>query len=333
VDWIGGYGPPPDLFLKRVQKTLNGTDTYRALNTRYANEPNNVEVVFKLAQKVEERYAWEGKTEELYRKVVSLDPAGKMGSYTNDYLKASIPYTQAAEEALGRIALFSRKNDPAPLRAFIVKYPECKLLRNVYLYLTRNYQYSASQDEATKFFAEYTSKYPEDASVLNSYVERIIKDKGPVDKGIELAEQIKEISGHPHNPDYMRNLAQLYVLKGDGAKAEEEYGKDFIESYASTLGDALTGYANFWIEQGKNLESALEAIKKAVEISPNYHDYFTLAQILFKMKNYPEALKAAETAMELVKPMAIKYEGFPTQQYEGLIKQIKDAMAKGEEKK
>ena len=33
------------------------------------------------------------------------------------------------------------------------------------------------------------------------------------------------------------------------------------------------------------------------------------------------------TAVELVKPMAVKYEGFPTQQYENLVKQIKDAMA------
>ena len=31
--------------------------------------------------------------------------------------------------------------------------------------------------------------------------------------------------------------------------------------------------------------------------------------------------------------MAAKYEGFPTQQYENLVKQIKDAMAKGPEVK
>jgi hypothetical protein len=47
------------------------------------------------------------------------------------------------------------------------------------------------------------------------------------------------------------------------------------------------------------------------------------------MKNYDEALKAAEKAVELVKPMAVKYEGFPTQEYENLVKQIKEAMAKG----
>lgn len=55
--------------------------------------------------------------------------------------------------------------------------------------------------------------------------------------------------------------------------------------------DALASYAAFWSRQGKNLESA------------------------------------AERAVELVRPMAVKYEGFPVQQYENLVKQINDAMA------
>ena len=33
-------------------------------------------------------------------------------------------------------------------------------------------------------------------------------------------------------------------------------------------------------------------------------------------------------AVELVKPMAVKYEGFTTAQYDNLVKQIKDAIAK-----
>ncbi len=409
MDWIVGYGAPPDQFLKKVQNALTGTDTYKALNDRYAKEPNNVGVVFKLAQKLEGREPEMAKTKELYRKVVSLDPDGRSGSYYNDYLKASITYTEAAEEALGRIAFFSRENDPVLLRAFIAKYPESKFLKDEYELLARFYylRNSVPKDEAAKFFAEYSSKYPYDADALNSYVERIIIDKEPLDKGIELAEKIKEITKYPRNPEYTRNLARLYVLKGDGAKAKEEYGKDFIESCVSSFGDTLMGYSNFWIEQGKdlesveamadlaaglnsdqlrtdphaiasvylklkkddkalaiygpafakkysanpdilasyaffwnrqgkNLESALEAVKRAVELSPKYSEYYMLGQILFKVKNYPDALKAAEKAVELVKPMAANYKGFSTQQYDNLVKDIKDAIAKekgGEVKK
>jgi tetratricopeptide (TPR) repeat protein len=385
---------------------LGGEETYKTLTARYAKEPTNVEVVFKLARKYNSRYSPEmlAKSIELYRKVIALDPEGKAGNYTFEYTKYTVPYTQAAEFELGTSSVFGRKSDAAPLKAFIAKYPQSPLLKQAYAYLASYYQYYAANDaaakaDATKFFDEYTAKYPEDASVLNSYVEKIIKDKEPLDKGIELAEKVKEVQGYPRNPDYAQNLAQLYILKGDAAKADEEYGKDFIDGYISNAVYALTGYANFWLEQnknldsaeamadlaiklapasqwytlqtvagiyaklnktdkalavygpeflkknmgdqnvlasyasfwnrqGKNLDSALEAARKSVELTSDYYNNYTLANILFKMKKYDEALKYAEKAVELVKPMAVKYEGFSTQQYEKLVKDIKDAIAK-----
>ncbi|MGD1010411.1 MAG: hypothetical protein ABR951_09700 [Candidatus Aminicenantales bacterium] len=401
MDWIVGYGPPPDKFLGKVQKSLKGIDTYKALNERYAKEPKNVEVLYKLAEKDESRYSPDltKKAEDLYKQIVALDPEGKAGATTFEYLKATVPYTQAAEYNLGRMVAFGRKPDPAPLRAFITKYPQSPLVKSAYEYLGNYYQYYAAKGDAAKFFDEYTAKYPQEASALNSYVERIIKDKEPLDKGIELAEKTKEIAGYPQNPNYQQNLAQLYVLKGDPAKADEEYGKDFIEGYVSNAVYALTGYANFWLEQNKNLESAesaadlavkmapasqwytlqtvagiyvklnktdkalavygpefinkntgdqsvlasyasfwsrqeknlesaLEAARKSVELTSDYYNNYTLANILFKTKKYDEALKSAEKAVELVRPMAVKYEGFSTQQYEKLVKDIKDAIAK-----
>ncbi len=374
------------------------------MNARYAKEPANVEVLFKLARKCGDRYSTEltAKSQELYKKIVALDPEGKQGTTYNESIKATIPYTQAAEYALGQMASSGRKADPAPLRAFIAKYPDSKLVKNAYANLSYYYGYQAGKDDATKYFEEYTAKYPEDRRALSSYIERIIKDKGPVDKGLALAEKLTDLAGYPPSPDYQEYLGQLYVLKDDPAKAEEEYGKDFAEGYVTTTVFALTGYANFWIDQGKNLESAEEmtdlvaaalrirkdapsymfgqvagiyaklkkmdkaldlygpefakkasddasglssyagfwtrqgtnldsavaAAKRSVELKSEYYNNFVLGQILFKTKDYAGALIAAEKAVELVKPMAAKYEGFPTQQYEALVKQIKEAMAK-----
>jgi len=347
----------------------------------------------------------EAKSKELYEKVLTLDLGGRTGSYYDEDLKASIPYVEAAEAALGQTAAMGRKPDPAPLLAFIKSHPTSKLIKNAYSALSYYYGYQAPKEEAAKFFEEYTAKYPDNKSAINAYVERIIRDKGPADKGIELALKLQELAGYPRNPDYQQNLAQLYALKDDPAKADEEYGKDFVDNYVTTAIYTLTGYANFWIDQdknldsvgetadilaaaigakkdvpsyylsqvagiyaklkkgdkalavygpeiakknwddqgdlasyasfwnrqGSNLESALAAAKRSVELTSDYYNNFVLAQVLFKLKNYPDALKAAEKAVELVKPMAVKYEGFPTQQYEALVKQIKDAMAKGTE--
>jgi len=352
-----------------------------------------------------ERYddALTAKSQELYKKILTMDLQGRTASFYNENLKATVTYVEAAEFALAQDTTFSQKPDPAPLRNFIKKYPDSKYVKNAYSYLSYYYGQRAPKEEATPFFEEYTAKFPDDRNALLSYVQRIIRDKDPIDKGIALAEKLQEIAGYPRNPDYQEALATLYDLKGEPAKADEEYGKDFVDSYITDAVFALTGYANFWLDQdrnlesveetadivaaaiaakkdapsyfigqvagiyaklkktdkalavygpeyvkknwgdqmplasyasfwnrqGTNLDSAVEAARRSVELTSDYFNNFTLAQVLFKLKKYDEALKAAEKAVDLVKPMAAKYEGFPTQQYENLVKQIKEAMAKG----
>ncbi len=357
-----------------------------------------MEVVFKLAQKYEDRYSMPEKVKELYQKVLALDPKGTGGMADLEYPKARVAYTEYAEYALASQDAGARTPDVKPMESFIQKYPESKLLKNAYSQLSYYYGSSAPKDQATAFFETYTAKYPEDARVLTSYIQRIIRDRDPLDKGIELAEKVNSIIGYPPNAAYTQNLAQLYLLKDDKAKAEEEYGKDFADSLLSSTTSSLLNYANFWAGQnmnlesaekaadtaielspdaayvlqraaafysrlnkvdkalgiygpdfakknwaeegnlssyaafwnreGKNLESAVEAARRSVELTADYYNCYNLGQLLFKLKKYPEALKAAEQAVELVKPMAEKYEGFPTQQYENLVKQIKEAMGK-----
>lgn len=375
------------------------------MSALYAKDPTNIEVAYKLAEKCAGRYGaadMEARAQELYKKVLTLDPGGRTASYYDEDYKATIPYVEAAAFALAQNEAMGRKPDPAPLRAFIKGHPTSPFLKNAYSYLGYYYGQMASKEDAAAFFAEYTAKYPDDKSALRSYVERIIKDKDPLDKGIELALKVQELDGYPRNPDDQQNLAQLYALKEDPAKADEEYGPDFVDGYVTRAVYALIGYANFWLDQdrhldsveeaadvivaalrtrkeapsyylsqaaaiygklkkpdqalaaygpeiakkswddqgdlatyanfwnrqGANLDSALAAAKRSVELTSDYYNNFVLAQILFKVKDYPEALKAAEKAVELVKPMAAKYEGFPTQQYENLVKQIREAMDK-----
>lgn len=383
---------------------MAGIDTYGALTARYAREPDNVEVVFKLAEKMSDRYDDElaKRATELYRKILTMDLGGRTASYYDESRKATVPFVEAAEFALAQQAASGRKPDPGPLRAFIARRPSSVLVRSAFSGLSYYYGYQAPKEEAAEFFEEALAKFPDDKDIAGTYLARIVRDKGPVDKGLALAEKLKDKQGYPRDPELQENLAQLYVLKDDGAKAEEEYGKDFADSYVSNAVFALTGYANFWIDQGrnlesaeemadiaaaavgakkdppyyylaqvatvygklgqdgkalalygpdqvkknwgnapalysyasfwsrqgKNLESALEAAKRSVELKPDYYNCFVLGQVLFKLKRYDEALAAAEKAVELAKPLTAKYEGFTTAPYESLVKQIKEAMGK-----
>jgi tetratricopeptide (TPR) repeat protein len=342
-------------------------------------------VVFKLGRKYAERYNRE-KALELYKEVLAIDPEGKMGT-TDFYGAKNVSYTECAEFSIGDLLLFDRKMDPEPLKAFIKKYPKSEILKSAYSDLSYYYRSYGSKEEAAEYFEDYVSKYPDDPYVLNSYVSRIIRDKENLDRGIELAEKIKEMMKYNPDPSYMRNLAELYMLKGDKSKADEVFGKSFMEGKVSGLVYNLYEYANFWIKQNmntesalqmielavkleprfigsaarlyiqankpekaleiygpeyikkymdnlgelnnyawfwanqdKNLESALEAAKKSIELSPTHHSWDTLSLVYFKLKKYEDALKAEEKAVELA--------GRPVPEYEKRIKDIKDAMAK-----
>ena len=391
VDWRVGYGPPPDKFLESIEKILKGIDTFKSLSEKYAKEPKNVEVVFKLAEKYDDRYD-EKKALELYKQVLAIDPEGKMG--TTDYREEKVSYTEYAEFSIGTIKVYSRKSDPEPLKAFVKKYPESKMLKSAYGRLSYYYRARASKEDAAAFFEDYTSRWPEDPNVLSSYVARIIRDKDKFDKGIELAEEIKDIMKYNPDPYYMKNFAELHMLKEDKDKAEEIYGKTFMERQASNLFYNLIDYANFWVRkdanvesaeemidlalkirpdsgygarraaeiyikldkldkalavfgpeiikeymdqpsdlsryarfwanQGENLESAIKAAKKAVELYPSDGTWDTVSQVYLKLRKYNEALKAAEKAMEMADEEV-------KARYKNRIKQIKKAQE--EEKK
>jgi len=368
VDWIVGYGPPPEKFQARVDKILKGDETFKFLNTEREKDPKDVAITFKLARKWAERYDVTNAL-PLYKEVVRLDPQGKAGTFTNEYTKVAVPYTEYAEFAIAASSLSGAKVDVAPIRGFLAKYPNTKLLKDAYSRMAYYYGYQAPKEEAAKFFEEYAGKFPEDANVLSSWLARIVRDKGPLDKGADLAEKIQTLARGTPTSTY-QSIADFYMLKGDKDKAGDAYGKDFMEnrvtglaydliSYASfwlgkdenkdsalamaetalklqpdndyiirqaagvylkmdneskalalfgsdymqkNIADAsaLNSYAWFWAGQGKNLESALIAAAKAVELKPKqYYIWDTLATVYSKMKNTAEAVRAMEKATEL----------------------------------
>ena len=393
-DWHVGYGPPPEKFLETIEKSVKGIDTFKTISEAFAKDPKNVETVFKLARKYDRKYDQE-KAKELYKKVLALDPDGKKG--TTDYQEEKVTFTEYAEFSIGAMSAFARNMDPGPLQAFIKKYPESPLMKSAFQRLSSYYGRQAPKEEALEFFDEYTSKYPDDPYVLNSYIARIIRDKDNIDKGIELSEKInKDIM--KYNPDsyFVKDLAELYMLKGEKEKADKTFGKRFVERQVSDLTYTLMQYASFWVKhktntenaeammelamkidpdrwynfrtaaqnfiklekhekaqeifgpdfvaknqdnasvlnsyamfwaaQGKNLESALEAAKKSIELEEAYYNWDTLSTVYQKMEKHTDALKAAEKAYELADDQ-IKAR------YKAKLEQIKKVLEKEKEKK
>jgi tetratricopeptide (TPR) repeat protein len=219
IDWTVGYDPPAETFQATLQKMLSGPETYKALAAAYAKNPKDVSTVFKLARKWADRYD-DVKSAEKYKEIIALDPDGKMG--TTDYQKEKVSYTELAEFNIGQNAIRSRPPAPAPLQAFIVKYKDGVIVKDAYSRLAQAYYgRTAPKDEAVKFFDEYTTRYSDDPQVLSAYVRRILQDKDNLDKGLQLALKAVDLAKVGAKGNMLQLLAQVYLQKGDKAKAAE----------------------------------------------------------------------------------------------------------------
>jgi len=223
VDWVVGYDPPAEAFQTLIEKMRSGgPESFRGLSAAYAKNPKDVATVFALAEKKSERYAAD-QVAALYKQVVVLDPNGKAG--TTEYRKERVSYTELAEFKIGQAALQvmpPNTPDPAPLLAFVKKYPESAIVKEAYGFLANMYFGRAgSKADAVKFFDEYTSRYPQDAMVLWSYMRRIIADKDGLDKGVELGRKAADIAAPSMKSMMLQSLAQVHLLKGDKAAAAE----------------------------------------------------------------------------------------------------------------
>jgi tetratricopeptide (TPR) repeat protein len=331
-----------------------------------------VAAVFGIARKWADRYD-SAKAAEKYKEVIALDPEGKAGSYTDGETFVTAPYTECAKYYLALASFEGPKPDMAPLKAFIAENPQSRLVRQAYMSLAMYHGSGRSpKQEAETFFAEYTARFPDDPAALSTWLRRIIRDKGPLDKGAEIAIRLRELTLSNPNPIINQMIARFYDLAGNPSEAGEAYGTAFMERRVQSLASNLLAYANywadkkenlesakamtetalkigppgayflregalvfiktgddaraleifgpawlekggsglsdqdfntyasFWLRQGKNLESALAAARKAVKIEPKAYFYWsTLSDVYAKMGNKAEAIKAAEKAVEL----------------------------------
>jgi tetratricopeptide (TPR) repeat protein len=368
-----GYNAPPEKFRAKVDKALAGIDTLKSLTAARSANPKDVATAFKLGRKYAER-ANEGKAVPLYKDVVALDPSGTSGSFKPDYMKAPVTYTEYAEYEIARFPLQSRR-DAALMKAYLKKYPDGPMARMAYSSLDIFHYGSAPSAEADAFYAEYTAKFPNETWVLQKWLTRITREKTSLDKGIRLAERLEEMTEANPDPYAQAAIAEFYLARGDKVKAEEVFGKPFIDGHLSNVAFGLLQYADFWgqrgenaesveavaeaalklqpenmfvrqqaarvflalgrearaievfgpayaknywdepgelrsyiyfwTQQGKNLDGALAAGMRTVELRPRaYYHWSALADLYAKMGNHAEALKAAEKAVEFSSPAA-----------------------------
>jgi len=267
VDWFVGYTPPPENYQAKLEKILKGEGTFKAIQAAYAANPKDVAAIFGLARKWEARDNTP-KAQEKYKEVIALDPEGKAGTYTDEDSWVTAPYTEFARLLLAMANLRSRNPDTAPVKAFIAQNPKSRLVKVAYQEMSNYYVSGAPKEEADRFFSEYTSRFPDDPAAAAMWLARVIRDKGPAEKAVELAERLRELSAVIPDPRISQMIARAYDLTGEKDKAEAAYGRTFMQDRVDSLASNLAAYVDYWVEKKENLESAVAMAETAARLKP-----------------------------------------------------------------
>jgi tetratricopeptide (TPR) repeat protein len=98
---------------------------------------------------------------------------------------------------------------------------------------------------------------------------------------------------------YLLTAARILIDADQKDRALAVFGPELLKGHLSEP-VVLRGYVSFWSGQSLNLDSALQAAMKSIELVPDgYREWSAVSQVQLKLKAYDEALKAAEKALAL----------------------------------
>lgn len=157
------------------------------------------------------------------------------------------------------------------------------------------------------------------AFLFGQNVPRPTETPGSIEDALAAAMLETALKLEPDNSYFLQSAVDHYFERGLPEKAMALYGPGY-PARIDKDGVALRIYASYWAERKENLDSALAAARKSVELTPNAVAWNSLALVLFTMGKNEEALKAEEKAIEL--------DGGQNPRYKTMRDRIKAALEK-----
>ena len=162
IDRIYGY-VPADTFVSIIGDYLKGINTLEDLQRKFKENPKDVNLSFRLAEKYEGRKAYD-QANSYYQKVVELDPDNEKGK---------------AEDALYSLASLDirQKDYPKALDAFkyfLQKFPKSQMALDAEEYIPYCYTKSGDTTRAIELYQVFLTQHPD--SPDTDWVRDRIKD-------------------------------------------------------------------------------------------------------------------------------------------------------------
>ena len=150
-------------------------------------------------------------------------------------------------------------------------------------------------DPAREALQRSLSLQPDNLSAIRAYG-YLEKNLAHPDQAMSWYSKVPESRRHAIDNE---NIAGVYELKGDASRAEHFHARAQQLYEQQVAREEMTGYNNlayFLAARGRQPQRALRLAKKAVQLSPRYHVFDTLAWAYYRTGQYAEALQWQQKA-------------------------------------
>jgi tetratricopeptide (TPR) repeat protein len=287
IDRIVGYGGDKDEYFQKVKDYAAGKNTLKALLADFAGKEGDADANFAMAQKYDDRYET-AKAVPYYEKVLELDPDDTKGHKVEASFQVALNAARANQ-------------DVEPLKAFIASSSDEKYLINSYGTLASVYQRKKETDNMVAVWEEALEKFPENARVNYSFASAIFRAQveGQYDRALELNQKAKALDPEMERAtDY--NLITYYTNTKMTDKLVEHF--EALIAKDPEAGGLLSNYASTIYSQKieSHYDRGIEMARKALEINEKASStWFTLAQLYEKKGDKDKAIEAVKKALEI----------------------------------
>jgi tetratricopeptide (TPR) repeat protein len=304
--------------LENVKNNINTPAHYKAILDK---DPGNLDAYFQTALKISLDHHDYKTGAEMFRKIIERADEAKLKTvpFHNSCSNAEVNMLEYAEYCYAQdltsdIESFKvDENRAKHLIDFVYKYPESRFAEEIYQSTIRIVGWPQESIQMESYFKNVLDRYPHDPMAVHMYGYYCATYDYNVNHAIQTFENLISNSTRPIS-QYIHEYKKLLELKGNLSRMEETYGPKYIKFFKNDW-IIQYRYARFWAEEGKNLESALDAAKNAVKLKDNFSTNFALSTVYLRLEDYENALEAINIAIK----QGPKYRHL-TEQKENILK-------------
>lgn len=287
--------------LENARNNINTPAYYKAILDK---DPGNLDAYFQSALKISLDHHNYKTGAEMFRKIIERGDEAilKTVPFHNSCSKEEVNMLEYAEylyaqDLASDIERFKEDENPAiHLIDFVYKYPESRFAEEIYQSTIRIVAWPQKSAQMESYFENVIDRYPLDPIAVHMYGYYCATYEYNVNHAILTFENLIKNSTEPISK-IMHEYKKLLELKGNQSRMEQIYGPKYIKFFTHDW-IILDRYAQFWAEEGKNLDSAFDAAKNAVKLKNNSSTNSTLSTVYLKLGDYENALEAINKAIK-----------------------------------